>query len=186
MILSGNSVEHLLLSLGAYTAGVPGDADQRRLLADERRPCADQVDRRADPPGVAVRRRCAAVLAPRSTRSGRLAATLVARGTRPGALRARRAARRPAERPRSRTRSPASAPDTTVKLLFTSGSTGVPKGVINTNRMLCSNQAVLASDLAVSGRRAAGARRLAAVEPHVRRQPQPQPGAVQRRDAVHR
>ena len=34
-------------------------------------------------------------------------------------------------------------PDTVAKLLFTSGSTGVPKGVVNTHRMLCSNQAML-------------------------------------------
>ena len=35
-------------------------------------------------------------------------------------------------------------PDTTAKILFTSGSTGTPKGVVNTQRMLCANQQMLA------------------------------------------
>ena len=39
-------------------------------------------------------------------------------------------------------------PDTIAKFLFTSGSTGNPKGVINTQRMLCSNQAMIAAGFA--------------------------------------
>ena len=39
-------------------------------------------------------------------------------------------------------------PDTIAKFLFTSGSTGNPKGVINTHRMLCSNQAMIGAGFA--------------------------------------
>ncbi len=46
-------------------------------------------------------------------------------------------------------------PDTIAKFLLTSGSTGQPKAVINTQRMLCSNQQMLTEAAAIRGHGAA-------------------------------
>ena len=142
MILSGNSLEHLLVSLGAYAAQVPVmpisvayslmSADHARIraiaaltepglvFADDARPFSAALD----------------ALAPDVSQ------VLVARGEREGALRLNDllAAGRDDE---TGGRDGGPGPDTVAKLLFTSGSTGVPKGVVNTHRMLCSNQAML-------------------------------------------
>ncbi len=69
--------------------------------------------------------------------SSRVPRVLIARGERDGALRLSELLRTTGGV------LPDPGPDTVAKLLFTSGSTGVPKGVINTHRMLCSNQAML-------------------------------------------
>src|SRR5579884_2870567 len=140
MILSGNSVEHLLVSLGAYTAGVPvmpisvayslmsKDHERIKAIAQLTRPglvFADDAEAFA---------RALDVLDPPHT--------LIARGDRHGALTlAELSQRSPGDEVERAYQ--AVGPDTTAKLLFTSGSTGTPKGVINTHRMLCSNQAML-------------------------------------------
>jgi feruloyl-CoA synthase len=52
--------------------------------------------------------------------------------------------------PNERTVSAANAlvgPDTIAKFLYTSGSTGIPKAVVNTQRMICSNQAMIRESL---------------------------------------
>ena len=140
MILSGNSLEHLLVSLGAYAARVPvmpisvayslmsADHARIRAIAELTRPGLVFADD-AGPFGAALD-----ALSPSVPRA------LVSRGARVGALRLDDLLTTAAG---SATDGADPGPDTVAKLLFTSGSTGVPKGVINTHRMLCSNQAML-------------------------------------------
>ena len=142
MVLSGNSVEHLLMTLGAHTAGVPvlpisaaysllsQDHERVRAIVDSCRPgmvFADDAERfgpALDAVGAAV------------------AQHVVARGQRDGA---ERFADLADTAPGSDVEHAFEAvgPDSVAKVLFTSGSTGAPKGVINTHRMLCSNQQAL-------------------------------------------
>ena len=144
MILSGNSLAHLQVSLGAYAADVPVmplsvayslmSSDHARIkeiaeltepglvFADDAGAFAGALDALAD--------------------AAHIPHVLVARGDRAGALRLDDLLRT-SEGEREGIKDP--SPDTIAKLLFTSGSTGTPKGVINTHRMLCSNQAMLKS-----------------------------------------
>jgi feruloyl-CoA synthase len=77
----------------------------------------------------------------------------------------------------------ATGPDTIAKFLFTSGSTKLPKAVINTQGMWCANQQQMAQSMPVLAEAPPGAGGLAAVEPHLRRQPQLRHGGLPRRHA---
>ena len=150
LILSGNDVDHALLGLAALYVGVPYapvspaysivsfDHGKLRYIVDLLRPGLVFV---AD--GAAYARAIGAVVP--------LATELVIKRNPPPGRPATDFAELLATSPTAEVAAAnrAVGPDTIAKFLYTSGSTGWPKGVINTQRMLCSNQVMLRTVIAV-------------------------------------
>jgi feruloyl-CoA synthase len=130
MILSGNSIDHALLTLAGFLAGVPvapvspayslmsADFGKVRHIADLVKPglvfaqgdAFEKVLRAVDFGGAEI-----VTELPESDPTGAVDDALARVG-----------------------------PESLAKVLFTSGSTAMPKGVLNTHGMLCSNQQQLA------------------------------------------
>lgn len=149
VILSGNSIDHALIAFGALYAGIPfcpvspayslvskdyGKLGYLMKLLTPGLVFADDAAKFADalaanvPAGTEIAASYGAVAGRDVTPLAELMATPVAANL--DAVHA------------------AIGPDTIAKFLLTSGSTGNPKAVINTQRMICANQVMLRETLA--------------------------------------
>jgi feruloyl-CoA synthase len=149
VILSGNSIDHALVAFGALYAGIPfcpvspayslvskdyGKLAYLMKLLTPGLVFADDAEKFAEaltanvPAGIEI-------AATRGTLPGRAVTMLADLLAAP-------------EHPRLDAIHDSIGPDTIAKFLLTSGSTGNPKAVINTQRMICANQVMLRETLA--------------------------------------
>src|SRR5947208_11558134 len=149
VILSGNSIDHALIAFGALYAGIPfcpvspayslvskdfGKLGFVLKLLTPGLVFADDASKFADAlaANVSIGTEIAASRGSLPGRDVTKLSDLLATG----------------EHPRLDAAHEAIGPDTIAKFLLTSGSTGNPKAVINTQRMICANQVMLRETLA--------------------------------------
>ncbi|MBL8376537.1 MAG: feruloyl-CoA synthase [Burkholderiales bacterium] len=142
-ILSENSLEHALLMLGATVAGVPYcSVSPAYSLISRDFGRLKHVLATLTPGMVYAADYARYGAAIEATVAGDVTVVTGSAARRPDGRTTRAYADLAATVPTTRVAAArmATGPDTIVKFLFTSGSTKLPKAVINTNRMLCANQ----------------------------------------------
>lgn len=146
LILSGNSLSHALMALGAQHVGIPsaalapayalsgGDRGKLTQVAEQLTPGMIFVDHAAKfiPAIDAVFASDVALVCQSGTSPLREVLSYDSLLSTPPSVKAAEA-------------HAAIGPETVAKFLFTSGTTGSPKAVIQTQRMLCANQAMVAA-----------------------------------------
>ncbi|WP_444464810.1 feruloyl-CoA synthase [Rhodobacter capsulatus] len=148
VILSGNSIDHALLSLGAQYVGVPVvPVAEQYALIPEAHPRLVYVLNKVRPALVFTENAgtYAAALALPDLAGIEVVASRVEgapRAVTPFADLLAAVPDRALDVAHARV-----GPDTVAKILFTSGSSSDPKGVLTTQRMMCANQAQIASVL---------------------------------------